>query len=260
MREGAAPKSKRPTRLIFVGALSFVVALGAFAPASLMAPLINASGANIQYQEITGTIWNGAFRGVSTGEVLLGDIDFTIRPAALLTGRASAGFTIQDGAALGSGRINLHLLSQSVSISDTSVAFDLSAVRRYSLFGIPYQGRIEARDANISWSRNGCVNAAGDIRTDVLDSSSKTLVGESLLLAGPAECESGQMHVTLRGANSQGRTEIKIAIDQELTYRVMASVDLGRADLENNLRRLGFEDGDGVLVYDVVGALKGAGS
>lgn len=260
MKNDDAPKSKRPTRLVFAGAISFFIALIVFAPASLIAPLIRASGANIQYQEITGTVWRGAFHGVSTGEVFLGDIDFTLRPTALLSGRISTAFTIQDGAALGSGRVNLHLLSQRVSVAQTDIAFDLSAVRRYSLFGIPYQGRIEARDANISWSRDGCVNAAGDIRTDVLDSSSKTLVGESLLLAGPAECKSGQMHVTLRGANSQGRTEINIAIDQELTYRVMASVDLGRADLENNLRRLGFEDGDGVLVYDVVGALKGAGS
>ena len=79
-------------------------------------------------------------------------------------------------------------------------------------------------------------------------------------MAGPAACDDGRIMLTLRGGNREGDAEIMIAIDPAMTYRVLASVELGRADFENNLRRLGFEDGDGVLIYDAIGALKGTGS
>ena len=246
--------------LIRIGVAAFLITAVAIAPASLITPVLNASAANIQYQEVKGTVWDGEIRSVSTGDVYLGNITFKLQPFALLTGAASADITAQDGAAIGAGRVGVNLITRRLTVSDANFAFNLSAVRRYSLFGIPYQGRVEARRANLVLSRTGCQSAAGEVWTDVLDASSRSLVGESLLLAGPAACEGGQVILTLRGGNREGETEIKIAIDPAMTYRVMASVDLGRTDLENNLRRLGFEDGDGVLVYDAIGALKGAGS
>ncbi len=256
----SASTAPRRGPLILLGAVSFLLAAIIMAPASLITPGLNAAGPDIQYKEVTGTIWKGEIRGVATGEVYLGDVAFRFRPMMLLTGALSADLTAMGGAATGTGRVNVHLLSRRLSVQNANVAFDLSAVRRYSLFGIPYQGRVEARDAGLVWSRKGCSGASGEIWTDVLDASSKTLVGESLLLAGPASCDDGRIAVALKGGNREGEAEIKIAIDPAMTYRLMASVDLGRADLENNLRRLGFEDGDGVLVYDAVGALKGVGS
>ncbi len=260
MTAPARPTGPRRGALLLLGIVSFLAAAIVMAPASLITPFLNSGGANIQYRDVTGSLWKGEIRGVSTGDVYLGDVGYRLRPMALLAGALSADLTAMDGAAIGAGRVNVHLISQRVSVEDANFAFDLSAVRRYSLFGIPYQGRIETRGAGLVWSRDGCSSASGEIWTDVLDASSKTLVGESLLLAGPASCDGGQIHITLKGGNREGVAEFKISIDQSMTYRVMASVDLGRADLENNLRRLGFEDGDGVLVYDVVGALKGVGS
>lgn len=246
--------------LVCVGVVAFIATALVSAPASLLTPALNAGGKHIQFQEVTGAIWNGEVRGLTTGDVYLGDVAFRLRPSALLTGVLSADVTARDGAAVGVARVSAGLLSQRISIRNASFAFDLTSVRRYSLFGIPYGGRIEARDAGLDWSRKGCSRAAGEIWTDVLDASAKTLVGESLLLAGPAACEDGRITIALKGGNRAGDAEIVIAIDPAMTYRVVASVDIGRADLENNLRRLGFQDGDGVLVYDAVGALKGAGS
>ncbi len=260
MSAQSASSPPRRGALIAVGAAAFLIAIFATAPASLLTPILNAGGKTVQYQEVTGTIWRGEIHGLATGDVFLGDVAFRLRPLALLTGAASADLTARDGAAIGAGRANIQLISRRVSIKNANFAFNLSAVRRYSLFGIPYQGRIEARDVGLVWSHDGCSKASGEIWTDVLDASSRTLVGESLLLAGPAACDDGRITVTLKGGNREGAAEVKIAIDPAMTYRLMASVDLGRAELENNLRRLGFEDGDGVLVYDAVGALKGAGS
>lgn len=255
-----APSRAGLRALIIAGVIAFTVTALVSAPASLLTPALNAGGDRVAFQEIDGTIWNGEVRGLTTGEVYLGDVAFRLRPVALLTGAVSADVTARDGAAIGAGRVNANLFAQRVSVQNASFAFDLTSVRRYSLFGIPYQGRIEARDVGLDWSRKGCSRATGEIWTDVLDASAKTLVGEALLLAGPAACEDGRIMVALKGGNRAGDADIMIAIDPAMTYRVVASVDLGRADLENNLRRLGFEDGDGVLVYDAVGALKGAGS
>ena len=246
--------------LIFAGVFAFISAVLVAAPASLFMSVLTAGGNRVQFQEVNGTIWNGEINGLTTGDVYLGDIAFRLRPLSLLTGAVAADVTARDGAAVGTGRVSANLFSRRVAISNASFAFDLSSVRRYSLFGIPYQGRIEARDAGLDWSRTGCSRASGEIWTDVLNASAKTLVGESLLLAGPAACADGRITIALKGGNRAGDADIMIAIDPSMTYRLIASVDLGSADLENNLRRIGFEDGDGVLVYDAVGALKGAGS
>ena len=152
MNEAQTGEAPRRKRLVAVGVFAFLIATIAIAPASLITPLLNASAANIQYQEVRGTIWNGEIRHVSTGDIYLGNLSFKLRPLALLTGGASADIKAQDGAAIGAGRISVNLISQRLSLSNVNAAFNLSAVRRYSLFGIPYQGRVEMRQTNLSLS------------------------------------------------------------------------------------------------------------
>ena len=245
--------------LVGVGAATFLALALVNAPASFLAPAIQTSGAAVQYKELRGTIWRGEVAGVSTGEQYLGDIAYELKPLSLLTGALSADVAARGGAAVGEGRIAASLFGGQVMLENATFEFDLASVERYSLFGIPYEGRVRGKFDRVAWSRDGCAAAAGHVWTDVLDASSKRLVGDGLVLAGPASCDDRALRLDLAGANREGETVVKIAVNADLTYQVTASVDPSRAEIANNLRSLGFEANDGVLVYDAVGALKGAG-
>jgi hypothetical protein len=247
--------------LVILGAAVFAVAALANAPASFLAPALNQGGGNVQYQELAGRIWNGEVKGLAIGDQYLGDLAFRLRAAPLLTGAAVVKFSLHGGAAAGEGEFGASVLSQTVWLRDASMEFNLASVKRYTIFGIPYQGSARARVQKLSWSRRaGCLDALGDVWTNVLDASATRFVGDGLVLSGPASCENQKLRLNLSGANRAGVTNIAVAITPQMTYQLTASVMPDRADLKDNLRAIGFEDSGGALVYDAVGELKGAGS
>ena len=163
--------------LIKLGLAAFLVAAIVKAPASLLAPVIASSGANLQYRELSGTIWRGRMDGAATGDQYLGDIEYRLRPISLLTANLAADVTATGGAASGKGLASIGLLSRQAQLQKANIEFDLASVQRYSLFGIPYQGRVRGEIERLSWTKNGCANAGGDIWTDVLDALVQALSG-----------------------------------------------------------------------------------
>ncbi len=259
----ASPPRFRPSgRLLGVlGAAVFVAAALWQAPASLVAPALQQSGANVQYRELAGRIWDGELRGLTVGDQYLGDVSFRLHALPLLTGTISSDVSVAGGAAVGEGEIGANALLRRVWLRDASLEFDLGSVRRYTIFGIPYEGRARAKIARLSWSLNaGCLEAQGDVWTDVLNASARRFVGDGLVLSGPASCADDRLRLNLSGANREGVTNIAVSVTPRLTYQLTASVMPDRAELKTNLRAIGFEDSGGALIYDAVGELKGAGS
>ena len=73
-------------------------------------------------------------------------------------------------------------------------------------------------------------------------------------------CDDGTLRIDFKGGNREGETDIRVAVNPDMTYQLSVSVDPDRREVGENLRLLGFEDNNGVLVYDAFGALKGAGT
>lgn len=262
MTKKEAAKSFTPSRRLLgmIGAGTFFLAALLNAPASFLVPILQQQGNSFEFQSVSGTIWNGEIKNAAAGEVFLGNIDYKLKPLGLLRAHAVADIDMRGGDATGQGRIAYGLASKRAVITRARGEFNLGAVKQYSLFGIPYQGRIRATIRNLAVSQAGCHAADGDVWTDVLNASSKRLIGDGLVLAGTAGCADMRLKIDLNGANSEGKTSIAIAIAPDMTYQLNASVEPERPQLQENLRLLGFEEENGALVYDAMGALKGAGS
>lgn len=246
--------------LASIGALTFVANAALLAPASLLAPALAGAPAPIAYERLEGRIWRGKIIRLQISEHDLGDVEFAVSPLPLFLGRLQARIRADGGAGEGAGRVSYGLLDQSLKVSDAKFSFDLGSVRRYTIFGLPYQGDLTASVDSLVWTKNGCREAEAEIWTDLLDASSRQLAGEGMELSGAAACDGARLALTLRGENSEGRAEVIVSLGPDMTYQLVASVEPRRAELQENLQRLGFEDNGASLVYDAMGAIKGLGS
>lgn len=256
------PTTKKPPgrRVLLASAIAaFFIGAVALAPASLLAPALSRNS-DLQFVSLEGTVWRGALNGAQLGEIYLGDVDFRLSPLSLLAAAPSARISVVGGAATGAGRLQYRVFGGAVSLENIKGEFNLGAVNRYTLFGIPYQGRLRVDLERLRFSEDGCSEAAGDVWTDALDASSRQYLGDGLVLSGPARCEGGNLTIALQGANQEGVTDIELSITPDMTYKLIARVEPARPALGQDLQRLGFEANDDSLVYNARGALRGAGT
>ncbi|MEM8772947.1 MAG: type II secretion system protein N [Pseudomonadota bacterium] len=244
---------------MLTGAFVFMIAGFAMAPASFYAPVLKMSGIDVQYQALTGSVWRGQMKGVVAAGQPVGDLTYNLHALSLFSANPQLDIELAGPSASGKGRVGFNLLQQAVAFRNVTAEFDLSSVKQYSLFGIPYDGAVRSKVNDLIWSRQGCGNANGDVWTDVLDASSRQYLGDGLVLSGPASCAGDNLKIDLAGANAEGETTISILVSPALTYQLSASVEPHKPQLKQDLKLLGFEDKDGALVYDAFGALKGAG-
>ncbi len=259
---GKAKEKVQPSlrALIVIGALAFALAAAVFAPASLIAPALARSGAAVSFERMEGRLWRGKISRLIVGEHYLGDVSFKVSPFQLLFGRLRARIEATGGDGAGDGVLIYSVFSQAVEVRNARAVFDLGTIRQYSIFGLPYQGNLRLTIDRLLWTKRGCRAAEADIWTDLLDASSRQLVGEGMELAGAATCDDARLALTLRGENAEGRTEVVVSLAPNMTYQLVASVAPTRPELQENLKRLGFEDKGASLVYDAMGAIKGLGS
>jgi len=246
--------------LALVSGLAFLLAGVVFAPASLMRPALDGVGAPVSYKQIDGTLWRGRIERLTISDQHIGEATFAVSPLLVFLGRLSAHVEIGGGVGDASGDVSFGLLDKSVRLSDAEITFNLSAIKRYTFFGVPYQGDVRASVERFLWTPNGCRAAAARIWTDLLDASSRQILGHRLELAGAATCDGDRLTVALQGENAEGALTIDVVFTPELTYELVATVQPRQESLQENLKRLGFEDDDGQLVYDAIGAIKGLGS
>ena len=246
--------------LAAIATAAFLCSGVVIAPASLLSPFLGGLNSNVQYREISGTLWRGSLNGATVNGVYLGALSYRVNPVALLFGSLNAKVSAAGGAGAGKGRVEYNLFTRSVAITQANVEFNLAAIRDYSLFGITYRGRASADIEQLRFGQNGCISADAQVWTNALDASSKQLVGEGLLLDGSIACNGRKIQLALIGANSEGETQITTLVAPDMSYQVTAYVNPYRQILHDNFRQLGFEDNGDGLVYDAVGALKGVGS
>lgn len=262
MAKSSSTRTFRPSpRLLGVlGGAAFVIAALMNVPASFLVPVLQKTNGNFTFQAVSGTIWHGEIKSASLGEIFLGDIGFGLRPLGLFTAQIVSDIDLRGGDATGQGRVAYSLLSENATVTKARGEFNLGAIRQYSLFGVPYQGHIRATIRKLVISAEGCHGADSDLWTDILNASSQRFLGDGLVLVGTANCADNRLKIDLNGANGEGKTSVAIAISPDLTYQLNASVDPERPQFQENLQLLGFEEENGTLVYDAMGALKGAGT
>ena len=246
--------------IMLLGAFVFTVTFIVNAPASFLRLGLDRVGNDFAYQSIEGSLWKGTIKNVRIGAVTLGNVDFEWSPLSVITGTVSAKVKAFDGDGEGYGIVGIGLFSKQISISDASVAFDLNSIKRYTLYGLPYQGAIRAKIRHLRLSKERCHEADLDLWTDAMSASAVKLSGEPLNLVGGAQCKDKSLQVILNGESSSGRIAIDAVVNSDFSYNMAASVMPERTDLQQALTLLGFQREGSSYVYDTIGQLKGVGS
>ena len=246
----------RETRLLwFAGGGAFCLAAVAGAPAGVLASILEAGTPLLEIGGAEGTVWRGEFADVSYNSMALGRVGYKWKPAQILMGRLTVEATGADGALTGRGVFAVTL--SGYEATDISAQFNLAAIRKYTFFGVPYQGVATLTARSLALSRNGCNAEDAKVSTTMLDGVARGWSGASLPLTGGFGCKDGELTLTLSGRNSDGVVRVEAAFAADLTYTMTVAAEPGRAEVGAVLRQLGFEGDNARMSLRAAGKLKG---
>lgn len=253
---GAQSASRR--WFLVVAAAGFAIAIVAFAPAGLAAAAMRRAAPLTSIAGAEGTLWNGRLLGVAYGDIAIGDIDFRLRAPSLLLARAVIDMTSANGALEGAAR--LQFSPGAVEFGDISAAFNLGAIRRYSFFGVPYQGVFNVKADRLRLTGAGCEAENAIISTSAFDALAHRWSGGAFPMEGSIDCRDGALVASLNGEGADGTADLKVSVRPDLSYTLIVAAQPRKADVSRALEFFGFEKGGDGLSYKAVGVLKGLSS
>lgn len=249
---------KQNRLLWFAGAAAFAVALIAMMPASIAAAMIRAQAPLVEIGAANGTIWNGVFEGVRYDVINLGDVRYRLSPVMLIAGKFSGEASASGGALNAKG--DFALSGSGLSFENAIADFNLGAIRRYSFFGVPYQGVASFSAKSLRLSKTKCEAEGAIVATDMFDSVARRWNFSALPLEGTITCRDGNLVVAMSGNNADGAMLAEAVIDSALAYRLDFRVTTKRREIDTALRQIGFEEDGGKLSLQAAGRLKGLNS
>jgi len=252
----ARRSSRRPTLLIFLGLLAVAVFVIATLPAGVVVSRLQRYG--VAADAVGGTVWSGRAQGLAARGNYLGDLQWSLRPSALLRGTLAghAVLTTTDGrietdfARAWSGRVRLESAQADLSLGSLAV------------LGVPvtrnWRGRVAADLSKLELDADWPIAAVGTI--DVND----------LTAPPPRNARLGGYRLTFTESDGAGeplkaaitQTDGPLLLDGELTLGRDRSFKLeGRLaprgtappDLANLLQVLGPPDARGRRPFSMSG-------
>lgn len=252
----ARRRSRRPTLLIFLGLLAVAVFVIATLPAGVVVSRLQRYG--VATDAVGGTVWSGRAQGLAARGNYLGDLQWSLRPSALLRGTLAghAVLTATDGrietdfARAWSGRVRLESARADLSLGSLA-ALGVPVTRNW-------RGRVAADLSKLELDADWPIAAAGTI--DVSD----------LTAPPPRNARLGGYRLTFTESDGAGeplkaaitQTDGPLLLDGELTLGRDRSFKLeGRLaprgtvppDLANLLQALGPPDARGRRPFSMSG-------
>lgn len=246
----------RENRFLWLaGGGAFCLAAIAGAPADLLASGLEARAPLLEISGAQGTVWRGAFADVAYSSVSLGRVSYKLKPWEIIAGRLSIDATSADGAIVGRG--SLALTPSGFDARNISAQFNLASIRRYTFFGVPYQGFATLTARSLELSKQRCKAVDAKASTTMLDGVARSWSGGPLPLKGDVTCKEGKLALTLSGANADGALRVEALIAGDLSYAMTVAAEPKRAEVGVALRQLGFEGDSARLSLHAAGKLKG---
>lgn len=241
--------------LALIGAASFLIAGMSTAPASLLAAVATRAAPLLSIGGAEGTVWRGAFTDVAHDGIHLGRVDFRLSLLSLFAARIGADLTVSGGALDAKARVTAS--RDRIGIENARARFNLAAIRRYTIFGLRYQGTADVTAKRISLSRRFCAADDARIATTALDGIARRWTGEGMPLAGVASCEEGVLVISLAGENREGGVTLTTRVSPDFAYKMAVTAAPRRDEMRAALRAFGFLEDNAALSYLASGRLKG---
>lgn len=154
--------------LITTGIVAFVGTAVANLPATQLLPLLPPQAGVVLY-DVSGTVWSGhAKRARLQDGTEIDDIDWTLKPLALLSAGAAADVNFKAFGGAGSSRVTYGLVSQEIELNDAQFRVQATALQQHlqvplasfsgpinvTLNTLTIQGKqVKRVDGNIAWNK-----------------------------------------------------------------------------------------------------------
>jgi hypothetical protein len=222
--------------LYFVAAVVIAGVVGIFLfPLSLALSLVDAPIEG----DPEGTIWQGRIENAAIEGVRLGEVQLSISPLPLLTGRLAGHVAIDGPAGTGQGRFSL--TSDRISLTQAEGTVRLDALPLVDPLGRQVTGSVEVEAEDLMVTREACLSGAIALKTDAFARAVQSFGAEGFPLAGQGVCEDGTLFLPMKGSGAEGEAVLTLMgsprrFVSELTVRP-ANPALGSALTQHGFQR-----------------------
>ena len=248
-------------KIILLGLLSFIIALLATAPMSVLAPFIPANSP-VQLSEVSGTLWNGHAKTVHYQKIALGKLHWKIHPLAIFTGRLSATVSIDGKDIQLDTRLDLRW-DQSIELRQTQAQIETHFLQHFKQIPVSLGGVIKANMSSILIKEI----PIQDKQLPLMSGQVDWLQGEALSLplgsyALTLSVINDQQHVEIKSKNSENilvNLKGKIELDQQGNYQAKLKIKAEKAAaplIVNGIAALGKKEQDGFIKIEKKGNLQ----
>ena len=202
-------------------------------PASLIAEKVRAEQPAFAYSHATGAVWRGTIHNASYGAAPLGKIDFNISPWRLLGLTLKLDLGVSGGAVDGAGTFAKSV--RGAYVQDVSADVQLAPFANKGVLGEPVTGIARINIGALSVRGNRCVEAEGDVWTNVLNSPARKLRGGAFPLQGPITCADEKIVLVLNGVSEDGKAELRLSVEPNGAYQLSALAAPAKNDIASAL-------------------------
>jgi general secretion pathway protein N len=259
LRRPASPACRRsrwPTALILLGLAAIVAFVLATLPAGLVMGRLQARG--VTADAVGGTIWSGRAQGLTARGAQLGDLQWSLRPAALLRGMLAGHARLSgaerrleaDFARAWSGRLTLEAARAEFSLSSLA-ALGLPLARNW-------RGRVVADLPNLELDGDWPVAATGtiDLRELASPSPRTAMLGDFRLTFPARAASADELKATVTQTEGPLLLDGLITLSRDRSFLLegtLAPRGTPSADLTKLLQALGPPDARGRRPFSVSG-------
>ncbi|WP_417487426.1 type II secretion system protein N [Maricaulis sp.] len=221
--------------LLVVGLL--LVWLIALMPLKLVA--LAAGGAPVLgYRDVFGTVWDGRVYGLELNGVPVSELDVSLDPLALVTGRIGGEWRVSDRSLRGSGTARLS--GSGLQLEATRLVVTLERLGLDAIPGLDPRERVFVSLDRLDYRDGRCHQASGSARTGALIGLARLYGQDGPDLAGEVGCEDGRMVLDWVGVTEGLSLEGRVSFRPE-GYDWQASVETSWPDFAEALALAGMQ-------------------
>lgn len=187
-----------------------------------------------------GTVWNGRVSGLYRSTQSLGDVQMGLRAGDLLSGKISYDVDLNSSAVRGTSLIDIKSASR-LRARQMNLDVSLSALNGLDTRIRDVGGWLHVQDADILFNQNGCQEASGTVRSDIVTNMAAAFGQVWPEASGEIRCESGWVLMSMTATGPLGEE-----------FMARGRIGPGPASLEARVDNAGQELGYGLAMAGFV--------
>ena len=206
----------------------------------------------VAYTNASGTLWRGQLEGLHINAVRAGDVRLSVSALHFFLLRAGVSWSVEGLDMAGEGSAWQSLLG------GTGLQADRLEVSAGAMLPwLPIFGTVEVSDLDLVMARSGCQRAAGQVTTDVLERSERTLNWRGPRLTGSVECQGSDLVLSIAGEDGSAGITARAALKPDGSFQQDIAVRTEDSEIGLGLMTFGFTAVDDAYRLRMIGRWRG---